>query len=174
MSKLLAPLVASAMAAACLMPGAAAATLGPHAQECAGGSGRTAMLVRIVGLKSRTGIVRVQSYGGDPATYFEKGAYLERVDVRPTGSGPFDVCMPVPRSGLYAISVRHDVDGSGKANLSDGGGFSGNPNISFFDVAFKRRPSPVQVQVKVEGVVRVPVVLNYVEGASVRPVAGLR
>ena len=132
------------------------------------------MLVRVIGLKTRSGIVRVQSYGGDPASYFEKGAYLERVDVQPPSNGPVDVCMLVPRPGIYAISVRHDVDGTGKASLSDGGGFSGNPNVSFLDVALKRRPSPVQVQVRVNGVVRVPVTLNYLQGASVKPIASAR
>jgi uncharacterized protein (DUF2141 family) len=131
------------------------------------------MLVRVQGLKSRSGIIRVQSYGGDPASYFEKHAYLERVEVRTPPAGPVDVCMPVPRPGVYAISVRHDANGNGSVDIgSDGGGFSGNPNISLFDAMFKRKPSPVQVQVRVAGLTTVPVVLNYVHGTSVGPVGG--
>ncbi len=150
---------------------AGAAVLGPHADACSGG--RPAMLVHVRGLKSHTGIVRVQSYGGDPAHYFDKGSYLERVEVRVPAAGPVDVCMPVPRSGTYAVSVRHDANGNGSTDIgSDGGGFSGNPDVSLFDAMFKRKPSPVQVEVKVSGLTNVPVVLNYIHGTSVGPIGG--
>lgn len=151
-------------------PPAAAAMLGPHAADCAGGS-KAAMLVRISGFKTRSGIVRVQSYGGDPQHFFDKGTYLERVEVRPPASGAADICMPVPRAGVYAVSVRHDVQGDGKAGLSDGGGMSGNPNLSLMDVLFKRRPAPSEVAVEVKGVTVVPVVLDYVHGTGVGPIA---
>jgi uncharacterized protein (DUF2141 family) len=172
MSKLWVPLIASLIAAAALAP-AGAVVLGPHADDCNGG--KPAMLVRVQGLKSRTGIIRVQSYGGDPAGYFEKHAYLERVEVRtpPPGTGPVEVCMPVPRPGIYAISVRHDANANGSVDIgSDGGGFSGNPSVSLFDAMFKRKPSPVQVQIKVNGLTNVPITLNYVHGASVGPIGG--
>jgi uncharacterized protein (DUF2141 family) len=174
MSKLLVPVVATALfAGGVVAPAAAtAAIVGPHAAECAPGAGKPAMLVRVLGLKIRTGKVRVQSYGGDPARYFDKGTYLERVDVPTPANGPVDVCMPVPRPGAYAVSIRHDLNGSGKSDMTDGGGFSGNPSVSLLDVVFKRRPSPVQVEVKVaNGVTRVPIVLNYVQGGSVKPIA---
>ena len=172
MSKLWVPLIASLIAAAPLAP-ACAVVLGPHADDC--GGGKPAMLVRVQGLKSRTGIIRVQSYGGDPANYFEKHAYLERVEVRtpPPGTGPVEVCMPVPHPGIYAVSVRHDANGNGDVDIgSDGGGFSGNPNLSLFDAMFKRKPSPAQVQVKVNGLTNVLITLNYVHGTSVGPIGG--
>ena len=147
---------------------ARAAILGPHADACAAG-GKAAMLVKITGFKTRAGIIRVQSYGGDPARFFDKGTYLERVEVRPPVAGAAEICMPVPRGGTYAVSVRHDVQGDGKAGLSDGGGMSGNPNVSLMDVLFKRKPSPGEVAVEVRGVTVVPVVLNYVKGANVGP-----
>ena len=93
--------------------------------------------------------------------------------MRTPATGPVDVCMPVPRAGVYAVSVRHDANGNGGADIrQDGGGFSGNPSISLFDAMFKRKPSPVQVQVRVTGLTNVPVVLNYVRGASVGPIGG--
>jgi uncharacterized protein (DUF2141 family) len=166
-----APLAASFIALAVPQAPADAAILGPHAADCTGG--KPAMLVRIQGLKARTGILRVQSYGGDPASYFEKHAYLERVEVRTPPAGPVEVCMPVPRSGLYAISVRHDGNSNGSADLrNDGGGFSGNPSMSLFDAMFKRKPSPVQVQVRVTGLTTVPITLNYVRGTGVGPIGG--
>lgn len=167
MRNLIPCLFASAVALGACAP-AYAAILGPHAADCAGG--RPAMLVKVSGLKTRTGMIRVQSYGGDPQHFFDKGTYLERVDVRTPVAGPVEVCMPVPRAGSYAVSVRHDVDGDGKSGTSDGGGMSGNPNMSLMDVLFKRRPDPDQVAVAVRGVTAVPVVLNYVRGASVGPV----
>jgi len=161
-------LIASLIAAAPLAS-AGAAMLGPHADACV--DGKPSMLVRVEGLKSHTGIVRVQTYGGDPSHYFDKGTYIERVEVRVPPSGPINVCMPVPRPGVYAVSVRHDANGNGSADFgNDGGGFSGNPNISLFDVMFKRKPSPVQVQIRVAGLTPVPVVLNYVRGTSVGPI----
>ncbi|QJU59147.1 DUF2141 domain-containing protein [Sphingomonas sp. AP4-R1] len=173
MSKLLVPVVAAALCAGSVVapPIAAAAIVGPHAADCAAGSEKPAMLVRVLGLKARTGLVRVQSYGGDPDHYFDKGTYIERVEVPAPASGALDVCMVVPAPGKYAISIRHDVNGSGKSDMSDGGGFSGNPNVSLMDVVFKRRPSPAQVEVKVAGVTKVPVILNYIQGGAVKPVA---
>ena len=165
MSKLIACLAASAAA---LASPCGAAILGPNAADCAAAARRPAMLVKVTGLKSRGGIVRVQAYD-DPDRYFDKGAYIERVDVRPPAAGAVDICLPVPRAGIYAVSVRHDVSGDGKADLTDGGGMSGNPNLSLMDVVFKRRPSPVQVQVQVQGLTIVPVVMNYVRGTNVGP-----
>lgn len=165
--------VASLIAAATPLVPAGAAVLGPHADDCDGS--RPAMLVRVEGLKSRTGNLRIQSYGGDPARYFDKGAYLERVQIRTPPTGPIEVCMPVPHPGLYAISVRHDANGNGSTDIgSDGGGFSGNPSYSLFDAMFKRKPSPVQVQVHVTGLATVPVVLNYVHGTSLGPIGAGR
>ena len=150
--------------------GAQAAVLGPAAAACERGEG-PAMLVRVEGIKSRTGTVRVQSYGGSPARYFDKGAWLRRIDVPTPASGAIEICVPVPAAGVYAISVRHDLDGSGKTGLNDGGGMSGNPKLSLLDVMFKRKPDPRIVQVTVKGIVQVPITLNYVKGSSFGPLA---
>jgi uncharacterized protein (DUF2141 family) len=129
------------------------------------------MLVHVDGFKKRAGMLRVQAYGGNPTRYFEKGAWLKRVDIPVPASGSVDVCVPVAANGLYAVSVRHDLDNSGKTGMSDGGGMSGNPRLSLFDVMFKRKPDPRKVQVSVHGVTRVPVTLNYVQGGSFGPIA---
>jgi uncharacterized protein (DUF2141 family) len=159
-------------AALAVVPGAGAAMpAGPYAARCAGGAG-PALLVHVTGFKQRTGTIRVQTYGGDPDHYFDKGTYLKRVDLPVPAAGALDVCMPVPAPGTYAVSVRHDVDGSGHTDRADGGGMSGNPHLSLFDLLLKRKPDPAQVGVSLaRGVREVPIVLNYVEGASFRPVA---
>jgi len=168
MSKLVAGLAGLVIATA--MPVAAlAAVLGPEPSACQGDG--PAMLVHVEGLKQRTGTLRVQSYGGNPNRYFDKGSYLRRIEIAVPASGPVDICVPVAAAGTYAVSVRHDVDSSGKAGMSDGGGMSGNPRLSLFDVMFKRKPKPQEVQVTVRGVTRVPVVMNYVNGGSFGPIA---
>lgn len=161
--------MAGLMLAAAVPAGAGAVALGPDAAVCDGNG--PAILVRIEGIKKRTGALRVQSYGGSPSRYFEKGAYLRRIDVPVPASGPIHICMPVPADGNYAISVRHDLDGSGKTGINDGGGMSGNPRLSMFDVMFKRKPDPRKVQVTVHGVVPVSIVLNYVQGGSFGPIS---
>lgn len=152
---------------------AQAVPAGPHAARCeVRGDVAPALLVRVTGFKARTGIVRVQTYGGDPGHFFDKGSYLERVELKVPAGGPLDVCMPVPGPGAYAVSVRHDVNGSGKTDRADGGGMSGNPQLSLFDLMFKRKPDPDKVAVAVsKGVRTVPIVLNYLDGTSFRPIA---
>jgi uncharacterized protein (DUF2141 family) len=143
---------------------------GPYAAACT--SGEPAMLVRVTGFKARTGVIRVQSYGGDPDHYFDKGTYLKRIELPVPTAGPLEVCVPVPGPGQYAISVRHDIDGSGKTSHADGGGMSGNPHVSLFDLMFKRKPAADKVAIAVSHGVRVvPVILNYVSGTSFQPVA---
>jgi len=166
-------ILAGLIATAAPLAPAGAAFVGPHADECDGS--KPAMVVRVEGLKSRTGILRVQLYGGDPARYFDKGTYIDRVEFHTPSAGPVDVCVPVPHPGNYAISVRHDANGNGSVDIgSDGGGFSGNPSYSLFDAMFKRKPSPVAVQVHVAGLTQVPVILNYVHGGSLGPISGTK
>jgi uncharacterized protein (DUF2141 family) len=170
MSKKRFPLAHLALGALVALPAAGhASVIGPFASACA--AGNAAMLVHVTGFKARTGVLRVQSYGGDPGHYFDKGTYLKRIEVQVPANGAADVCVPVPGPGRYAISVRHDVNGSGKTDRSDGGGMSGNPHLSLIDLMFKRKPSPDQVAVEVaRGVRVVPVVLNYLQGGSFAPV----
>lgn len=170
---ILAPLTAAGLGAL-LCTAAAATPAGPYAAQCGGEAAQPAMLVRVSGFKARTGTIRVQSYGGDPHHYFDKGSYLKRIDLRvPPAGAALDVCVPVPAPGIYAVSVRHDINGSGSSDRGDGGGLSGNPRLSLFDVILKRKPDPALVAVQVgRGVRVVPVTLNYLSGASFRPVAG--
>ncbi len=138
------------------------------ATACAGDA--PAILVNVSGLKSRAGLIRVQSYGGDPAHWFDKGTYLRRVEL-PAGQAD-QVCVPVPRPGTYAISVRHDSNGNGKSDRADGGGMSGNPDVSLMGLLLKRKPAPARVQVHVgNGVTPIQIVMNYVQGGSFEPIS---
>jgi uncharacterized protein (DUF2141 family) len=156
-------------AVAVLMPHAASASpVGPYAGLCS--SGKPAVLARVSGFKAPQGVVSVKLYASNPETFLEKGAFLRKVEVPVHQNGPIDVCVPVPSSGRYALSVRHEV--GAKKSRSDGGGFSGNPSMSLLDLALKRKPAIARVSFSVEGATRVvPVTLRYLQGGSFRPVS---
>jgi uncharacterized protein (DUF2141 family) len=161
-------LSAALFAAALTVPALPAeAALGPDAAACSAGANRPAMLVSVNGFKNRVGKLRIQLYGGDPKTFLERGAKLKRIDLPVTRAGAMNVCVAVPRTGTYAIAVRHDADANGKTNWNDGGGFSGNPKLSIL----KLKPSYRSAAVAVGGGVKVvPVVLNYRSGLTIAPI----
>ncbi len=139
----------------------AAAILGPAAPLCENGSSPS-MLVKVSGLKTRSGKVRVRAFGGNPASYFDKRQALKRIEVFVPSSGPVEVCVPVPGPGVYAADVRHDANNNGDTDRADGAGASGNPKVTLMDILFKRRPPAKQVQVAVgQGTTVVPIQVKY-------------
>ena len=160
--------LAAVTAALLIVVPASAAPAEPFAPQCR--SNQPAVLARVSGFKEPRGIVSVKLYASDPETFLEEGTYLRKVEVPVGNADPIDVCVPVPESGRYAISVRHEV--KGKKSRSDGGGFSGNPDVSTMDLILKRKPSLSKVTFQVGGSTRViPVVLSYLQGGSFRPVS---
>lgn len=171
MLKLFGPGGASALALAVTFAAAApaGAVLGPDAARCRSGSAEPAFLVNVSGFKNRRGALRVQVYRADPGEFLVKGKGLRRVDLPISGAGPMEVCIAVPRAGVYAVAVRHDADGNGKSGWNDGGGFSNNPRLSLVGL----KPSYRKVAVSVgNGVKPVDVVLNYRKGLSIAPIRG--
>lgn len=163
------PLLAlgAATAAGLLAAATAHASVGPHAKVC--DSGKPAVLARVSGFKAPRGTLSVKLYRSD-GRFLEKGAYVRKVEVPVTRAGALEVCVPVPASGRYALSVRHEI--GAEKSRSDGGGFSGNPKLSLFDAILKRKPDINAVSFTVNGSTRVvPVVLYYLQGGSLRPVA---
>jgi len=146
-----------------------AGTLVPNdMSQCRAGVSGSAALVRLVGLRDSNGRVRVQSYRGDNS-WLERGQWLHRVDVpvRPRNRN-MTVCLPLPGPGTYGIAVRHDSNGNNRSDRRDGGGFSGNPDLSF---PFNLEPDVDEVSFRAgSGVTRVTVVLNYMQGMSVEPI----
>ncbi len=142
----------------------ALAALGPDAAACRGSG--PALLVNVNGFRARTGNVRVNVYGSEPARFLARGQYIRQINVRATRSGPMPICVSLPGAGRYAVAVRHDVDGDGN-DWGDGGGFSRNPRLSLTNL----RPSYNNVAFNVsQSVQPVNVVLNYRFGLSIRPV----
>ena len=148
---------------------ASATAIGPHAARCE--SGQASVIVNVTGFRVRTGNVRVQLYASNPRTYLERRQWLVRVDLPVTRAGDMPVCLPVTATGRYLVSVRHDVNGNGDSDRSDGGGFSGNPDVSVLDMILRRKPNINRISFSVDNApVRVNVVLNYVNGTRFEPV----
>ncbi|MGZ8351120.1 MAG: DUF2141 domain-containing protein, partial [Allosphingosinicella sp.] len=137
-------------------PGSAQAALGPDAAACRAGTG-PAILVNVDGFKARTGNVRVNVYGSDPAKFLARGQYVRQINLPVTRAGAMPICVSLPRAGRYAVAVRHDVGGNGN-DWGDGGGFSRNPRLTLTNL----RPRYQNVAFDVgAGVQSVTVVLNY-------------
>ena len=126
--------------------------------KCNSGNG-PAVLVTVRGIKKAAGTMRVQSYRATKQSWLKKGAWLNRIQTRATGS-TMRFCMPVPSSGSYGIAIRHDVNGNGKTDISkDGGGMSRNPSINIFNLG---KPSVGKVAFKVgSGVTRITINMKY-------------
>ena len=130
----------------------------------------SALLVEVTGFRNRAGTVRVRLFGGATSTYFDKKRALARIQIPVPPRGPVAICVPAPRPGVYAVDVRHDGNANGDTDRSDGGGASGNPRVSLFDVLFSRKPDPKRVQVRAgAGTTVVPVTLMYLQGGSFKP-----
>lgn len=143
--------------------------LGPYAARCSANNA-PAILVNVVGLKSRTGNLRVRTFGGATSTWFEKKGWLTRVEVPSPANGPVRVCMPVSAPGTYAIDFRHDVTGNGDTDRSDGGGASGDPKVTLLDFILGRKPSPKVTAVRVgNGTTEVTITAMYLRNGALRP-----
>lgn len=148
-----------------------AAVLGPDAAVC-GANNSSAVLVKVNGLKSRAGAVRARTFpGSNPKSWFDKKMALKRTEVRVPASGPIEICMTVPKPGGYVVDIRHDANGDGKTDKSDGAGASGNPDISLFSFLLGKKPPASKVVVQVgTGVTTINVLVKYVQGGSFKPV----
>ena len=127
-------------------------------RSCAPGAG-PAVRVTINGIKSSTGTVRAQVYNATRADWLERGRWLNRIEL-PARQGRMTVCMPVPKSGAYAIAVRHDANGNGETDLrSDGGAMSNNPSINIFNLG---KPSHTKTAFSVgNGVKSITINMRY-------------
>lgn len=123
------------------------------------------VMVHVEGIEGDDGNLRVQLYDDVPDHFLAKGWKLYRRDMPITGE-TMDVCVPVPKPGVYAIVVLHDANKNGKFDVfSEGFGFSNNPKIRFStpdheDVAFMVKP----------GITKLDVEMKYILGRRTKPV----
>lgn len=128
------------------------------------------VLVKVVGLKNRTGTVRIRLFGGDPKTYFDKKYALKRIEFDAPNSGTIERCIAVAKAGTYAIDVRHDTNSNGKSDKADGAGVSGNPEVSLLDIMLKKKPPARKVQINVSGgATAVSIIVKYLSGGKLKP-----
>lgn len=126
--------------------------------RCASGGG-PAVLVTVTGIEESKGTLRVQSYRGIESDWLKKGRWLNRMEA-PASAGTMRVCMPLPGPGVYAIAVRHDVNGNGDTDITrDGGAMSNNPSINIFNLG---KPSYKKTAFRVgNGVESISVAMRY-------------
>ncbi|MFA7595450.1 MAG: DUF2141 domain-containing protein [Novosphingobium sp.] len=126
--------------------------------KCSPGQG-PAVRVTVNGIRSSSGMIRVQSYRGTAADWLQKGRWINRIET-PARSGSMTFCVPVPDAGVYGIAVRHDTDGDGKTSISrDGGGMSNNPSLNIFNLG---KPSHTKTAFNVgNGVKAIQIDMKY-------------
>ncbi|HEU5285459.1 MAG TPA: DUF2141 domain-containing protein [Sphingomicrobium sp.] len=165
MSKTSLALAAALLAGMAAAAPAPAKVVGSDAEACL--TGKPSMLVRVSGLKKPSGTVKVAVYAAHG--YLAKRGKLRKVVVPVRSTAPMDVCIAVPKAGQYAVAVHHDLNGNGDKDLSDGGGYSGNPRLSITNL----KPPFGKTAVRVGAAPRhVTVLLQYRDGLSIRPVNG--
>jgi uncharacterized protein (DUF2141 family) len=104
----------------------------PAEPPCTGTPSATRLLVRVENVRSSRGLVAVTLYTDVRRKFLAKrgSLYVGRVPAR---QGRTDVCIHVPRPGIYALAVYHDADSdrsfdrTGLGLPSEGFGFSNNP-----------------------------------------------
>ena len=115
---------------------AAAAVQAPPTPDCTGPASATRLLVNVDNVRSSRGLIAVTLYTDERRKFLAKrgSLYVGRVPAR---QGRTQVCIHVPRPGVYALAVYHDADADRSFDRSslglpnEGFGFSGNPPTFF-------------------------------------------
>lgn len=152
--------------------------LGTAEARCRAGETGPALMVEVIGLKDRTGLLKVEVYPGvegdflqDDNKLINAGKTFRRVEGPVPGEHNPRLCVRLPGAGRYGVMVLHDRDSNHRFNWQhDGVGFSRNPELGW------SKPKADVVAINVgNGVTPVRVVLNYRNGLfSVGPLPGAR
>ena len=157
--------------AAGLIPGAALAgpnqELGKAEGRCRPGETGPALLVSVVGLKDRSGDLKLEVYPANDQDFLQddkiliaQGKTFRRVEEAVPADGTPTLCIRLPGPGSYGVSLLHDRDANHKFNLSgDGVGFAGNHRLSW-----SKPKAAASSVVAGAGLTQVPIVLNYRRG----------
>ncbi|MBV9932241.1 MAG: DUF2141 domain-containing protein [Alphaproteobacteria bacterium] len=125
---------------------------------CTGRPSETRLYVRVENVLSSSGLMAVTLYGNNPSKFLAKRGSLY-VGRSAAHQGVTETCIFVPRPGIYAVAVYHDLDGNRKLNRNLIGfptepvGFSNNPNTflgipSYNAVRFAVRQSGQRITVR--------------------------
>ena len=110
------------------------AVAAPAQEPCTGPQSPVKLYVDVEGVRSSEGLIAVTLYADDQKKFLAHhgSLYVGRV---PAQSGTTSVCIHVPRTGVYALAVYHDVNANRRYDRSDVGlpeepyGFSNNPKV---------------------------------------------
>lgn len=156
------PLIAIALSGAA--PVKPDPSLGKAEAACRANETGPALIITATGLKDRKGLLRAELYPNndtdflaDDAVLVNAGKTFRRVDLALTASNEPTLCMRLPHSGKYALSLLHDRDHNLKFGLtSDGIGFSGNPKLGW------SKPKVASATVIASsGITRISIRMNY-------------
>lgn len=114
--------------------------------------------IHVNGIKSEKGNITLMLYGDRDEDFLKKGKRLSRLRV-PAKKGGVSVCMPLPASGSYAISLYHDEDANKKLTRNflglpiEGYGFSRDAAISYRlpqldEAVIGAMPGDTQIQIR--------------------------
>lgn len=146
--------------------------LGKAEAQCRPGEQGPAFLVDVEGLKDRKGLLKLEVYPSNNDDFLEDdnillsaGKTFRRVEVPVPQTGPVELCVRVPSSGRYAVSLLHDRDSNHKFGWRvDGIGFASNPKLGW------SKPKADKASAYAgPGLTRIAIVLNYQRGLGMRP-----
>lgn len=148
--------------------------LGKAEGRCRAGESGPALMVEAMGLKDRTGNLKLEVYPSndndflaDDNVLVAAGKTFRRVEVATPDSGAAVLCVRIPGPGSYSVSLLHDRDTNRKFGWKiDGIGFSGNPKLGWS----KPKASKARVVVTSGGITRIQVTMNYRSGLGVGPI----
>ena len=151
------------------LPEAARAQIyGTDAAACQTG-GVPAIRATIVGLKDRTGRLKLELYPANDNDFLRDDTLLvrenkvfRRVWATTPASGDVALCIRVPAPGRYALLFTHDRDGKNKFNFwRDGAGFPSNTKLG------RSRPKLAQAVIDVgRGMTTTTIRAQYLRGLS--------
>ena len=147
--------------------------LGKAEGRCRAGESGPALLVEAVGMKDRTGQMKLEVYPAtdqdflaDDNVLVAAGKTFRRVEIPTPQSGEAVLCVRIPGPGTYAVSVLHDRNSDRRFSWKiDGIGFSANPKLGWS----KPKAKSSRVVVNGGGVSKISVVMNYKSGLGVAP-----
>lgn len=147
--------------------------LGKAEGRCRSGEAGPALLVKVDGLKDRSGTLKLEVYPSNDKDFLQddnilisEGKVFRRVEQQVGSDGQVELCVRIPGPGAYSVSLLHDRDGNRKFGWTvDGIGFSGNPRLGWS----KPKAARSRVVVTGNGLSRVNVVLNYKRGLGMSP-----
>lgn len=151
--------------------------LGKAEGRCRNEEPGPAVVVQVIGLKDRTGNLKLEVYPANDSDFLaddniliSAGKVFRRVEVPVPQTGPVSLCIRVPGPGSYALSLLHDRDRNRRFGWTvDGIGFSANPHLGWS----KPRASMVRLAAGA-GVTHTAIVMNYRRGLGVAPLDNAR